>query len=330
MNAEPLLSIVSPVYRAERIVAELVRRIRIAVEPLTDDFEIVLVEDGSPDCSWDAVVAECRRDRRVKGVQLSRNFGQHAAITAALTHARGRYVVVMDCDLQDNPDYIPTLFSKARDGFDVVFARRKARRYGFWKNVTARVYYVLLRWLASIEYDPRIGTYSLITRKVVDAFLQFGDYRRGYLIVLSWLGFSRGYVDVEHDERHAGRSSYSARKLLVHALTIMLTYSEKPLHLSIYLGFVLSALSMVAVVWLTARYFTSNIGQMALGWTSLVVSHIFLSGLILMCLGVIGLYIGRIFEQVKHRPIFVVRSTHNLPGALDASVRDSLGAAHSV
>jgi polyisoprenyl-phosphate glycosyltransferase len=222
------------------------------------------------------------------------------------------------------------LFSKARDGFDVVFARRKARRYGFWKNVTARVYYVLLRWLASIEYDPRIGTYSLITRKVVDAFLQFGDYRRGYLIVLSWLGFSRGYVDVEHDERHAGRSSYSARKLLVHALTIMLTYSEKPLHLSIYLGFVLSALSMVAVVWLTARYFTSNIGQMALGWTSLVVSHIFLSGLILMCLGVIGLYIGRIFEQVKHRPIFVVRSTHNLPGALDASVRDSLGAAHSV
>src|SRR5687767_12477704 len=139
--SEPLLSVVSPVYRAELTVPELVRRIRIAVEPEIRDFEIVLVEDGSPDDSWGAIARECDRDHRVKGIRLSRNFGQHAAITAALAHARGRHVVVMDCDLQDDPAAIPALYRKALEGFDVVFARKRQRQFGFWKNLTARTYY---------------------------------------------------------------------------------------------------------------------------------------------------------------------------------------------
>src|SRR5687767_1157009 len=133
----PALSVVTPVYRAEAIVPELVRRICLAVEPITADFEVVLVEDGSPDASWSAIAAECRKDGRVKGVRLSRNFGQHAAITAALAYASGHHVVVMDCDLQDDPVYIPMLYRKAREGYDVVFALRRTRRFGFWKNVTA-------------------------------------------------------------------------------------------------------------------------------------------------------------------------------------------------
>jgi polyisoprenyl-phosphate glycosyltransferase len=311
----PLLSIATPVYKTESLVGTLVERIRAAARTVTEDFEILLVEDGSPDNSWAAIVRECDRDPRIRGVRLSRNFGQHPAITAALEHARGDFVVIMDCDLQDDPDYIPSLYDKCRQGFDVVFARRRVRRFGWWKNLSARVYYTIFRWLAGVAYDPNIGSYSIISRRVVDAFLLFGDYRRGYVIVLHWLGFSRGYVDVEHRERPDGRSSYSAWQLMVHALTLTLTYSEKPLHLSIYIGSVLSLLSFVFGGWFIVRYFNSNVGQLALGWTSLMISHLFLSGLILISLGVIGLYMGRIFEQVKHRPIYVVRETRNMPAS---------------
>jgi len=311
----PLLSIATPVYKTESLVGPLVERIRAAARTVTEDFEVLLVEDGSPDNSWAAFVRECDRDPRIRGVRLSRNFGQHPAITAALEHARGDFVVIMDCDLQDDPDYIPTLYDKCRQGFDVVFARRRVRRFGWWKNLSARIYYTIFRWLAGVAYDPNIGSYSIISRRVVDAFLLFGDYRRGYVIVLHWLGFSRGYVDVEHRERPDGRSSYSAWQLMVHALTLTLTYSEKPLHLSIYIGSVLSLLSFVFGGWFIVRYFNSNVGQLALGWTSLMISHLFLSGLILISLGVIGLYMGRIFEQVKHRPIYVVRETRNMPAS---------------
>jgi len=311
----PLLSIATPVYKAESLVGTLVERIRAAARTVTEDFEVLLVEDGSPDNSWAAIVRECERDPRIRGVRLSRNFGQHPAITAALEYARGDFVVIMDCDLQDDPDYIPSLYDKCRQGFDVVFARRRVRRFGWWKNLSARIYYTIFRWLAGVAYDPNIGSYSIISRKVVDAFLLFGDYRRGYVIVLHWLGFSRGYVDVEHRERPDGPSSYSAWQLMVHALTLTLTYSEKPLHLSIYIGSVLSLLSFVFGGWFIVRYFNSNVGQLALGWTSLMISHLFLSGLILISLGVIGLYMGRIFEQVKHRPIYVVREMRNMPAS---------------
>jgi dolichol-phosphate mannosyltransferase len=323
--SRPLLSVVSPVYGAAAIVPELVRRICRAVETLTHDFEIVLVEDGSPDGSWDAIALECGKDARVKGVRLSRNFGQHAAITAALAHASGAHVVVMDCDLQDDPSFIPALYAKAREGFDVVFARRRERRFSFWKNLTAHAFYVLFRWLSGVEYDPRIGAYSIISRQVVEAFLQFGDYRRGYVLVLSWLGFRHGYVDVEHAERHSGESSYSMWGLVRHALTIALTYSDKPLHFSIYLGLLLSLLSFAAGGLVVIWYFTSRVGQMALGWTSLIVSLFLMGGLILMSLGVLGLYLGRVFEQVKRRPIFLVRESENLttsPRGSNASTQE--------
>jgi polyisoprenyl-phosphate glycosyltransferase len=312
VSGEPLLSVVSPVYRAERTVPELVRRIRAALEPQFRDFEIVLVEDGSPDRSWEAIVAECARDQRVKGIRLSRNFGQHAAITGALAHACGRYVVVMDCDLQDDPADIPALYRKALAGYDVVFARKRLRRFGYWKNLTAQLYYHMFRWLSGVDYDPNVGAFSLISRPVVDAFLRFGDYRRGYVIVLDWLGFRRAYVDVEHHDRYEGESTYSPVKLLLHALNITLTYSEKPLYLSIWMGTGLSSVAFLVSVGLVVRYFTTNVGQMALGWTSLIVSLFFLTGLVLVSLGVLGLYIGRIFEQVKQRPIFVVGDSRNV------------------
>jgi dolichol-phosphate mannosyltransferase len=308
----PLLSIVAPVFRSDTIVPEFVRRACAGAAKVTDDFELLLVEDGSPDNSWSAIVHECDRDPRVKGLQLSRNFGQHPAITAGLAHARGEYIVVMDSDLQDDPVYIPELYRKALEGFDIVFARKRIRRFGLLRNLTTRLYYAIFRWLASVDYDQHIGAYSLITRRVVDAFLQFGDYRRGYVIVLGWLGFRRSHVDVEHRDRPVGRSSYSTWGLVAHAITIALAYSDKPLRMSIYFGLGLSTLSFLLGILLAIWYFTSNVGQLALGWTSIIITNLFLSGLLLTSLGVVGLYIGRIFEQVKQRPIFVVRETRNI------------------
>jgi len=311
-GAAPFLSVVAPVYRSDAIVPEFVRRTCAAAAKVTENFELLLVEDGSPDHSWSAIVHECDRNPRVKGVQLSRNFGQQPAITAGLAHARGQYVVVMDSDLQDDPDYIPDLYRKALEGFDIVFARKRIRRFGVLRNLTTRFYYTIFRWLASVDYDQHIGAYSLLTRRVVDAFLQFGDYRRGYVIVLGWLGFHRSHVDVEHRERPVGRSSYTTWGLVGHAITIAVAYSDKPLRMSIYFGLALSTLSFLLGIWLAIWYFTSNVGQLALGWTSIIISHLFLSGLMLTSLGVVGLYIGRIFEQVKQRPIFVVRETRNV------------------
>ena len=299
IGASPLLSIVAPVYLSDAIVPEFVRRTCDGAARVTADFELLLVEDGSPDNSWSAIVAECDRDPRVKGVQLSRNFGQQPAITAGLAHARGRYVVVMDSDLQDDPDYIPDLYRKSLEGFDIVFARKRIRKFGVLRNLSTRFFYTMFRWLASIEYDQHVGAYSIVTRRVVDAFLQFGDYRRGY-------------VNVEHRERPIGRSSYTTFALVSHAITLAVTYSDKPLRMSIYFGLVLSTLSFLLGIWLAARYFTSNVGQLALGWTSIIITNLFLSGLLLTSLGVVGLYIGRIFEQVKQRPIFVVRETRNV------------------
>jgi glycosyltransferase involved in cell wall biosynthesis len=308
----PLLSIVAPVFRSDVLVPEYVRRTCEGASKVTEDFELLLVDDGSPDNSWSAIAQECDREPRVKGLQLSRNFGQQPAITAGLAHARGRYVVVMDSDLQDDPVYIPDLYAKALEGFDIVFARRRIRRFGPIRNAATRLFFAVFRWLASVDYDQHIGAYSIITRPVVEAFLQFGDYRRGYVVVLNWLGFRRAHVEVEHRERPIGRSTYSTFALVHHAVTIAVTYSDKPLRVSIYFGLVLSALSFLLGIWLAINYFRSNVGQLALGWTSIIISHLFLSGLLLTSLGVVGLYIGRIFEQVKHRPVFVVRQTRNV------------------
>jgi dolichol-phosphate mannosyltransferase len=302
-----------------------VRQICDAVEPLVQAFEIVLVEDCSPDRSWEAIARECARDPRVKGIRLSRNFGQQAAITAGLAHARGRHVVVMDCDLQDDPLAIPLLYQKAAEGYEVVFARKRLRRFGFWRNLFSQAYFRLFTWLSGVPYDANIGAYSIIARPVVEAFLRFGDYRRGYVVVLEWLGFRRTYIEVEHHERFEGASTYSPRALLLHALNITLTYSEKPLYLSIWIGLGLSTVAFLVGAALIARYLTTDVGQMALGWTSLIVSLFFLTGLVQVSLGVLGLYIARIFEQVKQRPIFVVGDTRNV----EVVSRVDAGAAHA-
>ena len=299
----PLLSVVSPVFDAESIVQELVHRIRSAVAPL-GSFEIVLVDDRSRDQSWKSIVAMCEQFPEVRGVRLSRNFGQHAAIAAGLAAARGNYVVVMDCDLQDDPAYISELLGLAYGGADIVLTHRSMRRHSWFRNFGALAYGKIVSSLSDDAVkNLGQGSFSLLSRKVVDAYTQFGDVHAHYLGTIRYLGFDQTTLEVEHADRFDGSSSYTLRKLFRHAVDGIVSQSLRILHLSVSIGFGLFILSALGVVYLIASY----IARGALpGFTSLMVMILLTSGFILMSVGVVGVYLGRVFEQVKGRPRFVV------------------------
>lgn len=302
------ISIISPVYNAEEIVDELCAQIISAVEgcEAMSSYEIILVDDRSRDNSWLAIKSLSTQNDSIRGIRLSRNFGQHPAITAGLIHSHGDVVVVIDCDLQDNPAYISDMLAKIDAGFDFVLTRREKRNFGLWKNITASIYNGVLNYFSSgkLEYgDSRVGSFSMLSRKVVDAYNDMNDYHRHYLMILKWLGFSVGYIDVVHNKRYSGKSSYTLSRLLDHALVGITANSNKLLYISVILGFVIAFISVLAGFFLILSYFSS--GYMN-GWTSLIVSIFFSLGVILVSLGILGVYIGRVFDQVRSRPIYVV------------------------
>lgn len=311
-NIRPFISVVSPVYKAENIIDELVAQIVKAIESITNQFEIILVEDGSPDRAWERIVDNCKKDSRVKGIKLSRNFGQHYAITAGLENAQGEWVVVMDCDLQDDPSYIPQLLEKAKKGFDIVYTVKSKRKHSFFKSLFASFFTYIFNWLIdnnSWKNSTKIGSYSIISRKVVDAFKKYGDYRRHYLMVLRWLGFNFSFIEIEHKIRYEGKSSYSISKLINHAIDGITSQSDKLLRMTIILGFVLSTTSFFGVLYVIIRSF---IAPFQSGWASLVVLILFTSGLIITSIGISAIYIGKIFEQTKQRPLFIIDQKLNL------------------
>jgi glycosyltransferase involved in cell wall biosynthesis len=311
MAGNVLISVVSPVYKAEKIIPELVRRIGDEVSKITDRFEIVLVEDCGPDNSWARIEEEAAKDARVKGVKLSRNFGQHYAITAGLSYAQGDYVVVIDCDLQDNPKYIADLYQKALEGNDIVHTVKQSRKHSFFKNITAIIFNAIFNYLTEndVKSSKNVGAFSILSRKVVNAFLSIQDTHRHYLMVLKTLGFTKGYIDIDHEHRFEGRSSYSFGKLMKHAINGITSQSDKLLRLSISVGFIMFILSFVWALVIIIKYFTTGLLS---GYTSTIVVALLGTGLILMSIGITGIYIGKIFEQTKGRPLFIVDKSVNL------------------
>jgi polyisoprenyl-phosphate glycosyltransferase len=308
----PLLSIVSPVYQAEGIVDEFVRRVYQTLDSIADSYEIILVDDGSPDEGWRQIVINCSQHYFVKGIRLSRNFGQHIALTAGLQAASGEFVVVMDCDLQENPKYIPELLAKAREGFDIVLTRKRTRQHSFFKNITARMFYWIFNHLtdgAENRSNLQSGTLSLLSRKAADAFCRINDCHRHYLMVVRLLGFRSDYIDVEHDKRLEGKSSYTFSKLARHAIDGITSQSVRLLHFSVAFGFVLSFLSGLWAAYLFVQYFVHGAVP---GYTSIMMMLSLATGLILTSIGIVGTYIGKIFEQVKGRPLYFIDETVNL------------------
>jgi len=299
-----IISIVSPVYKAEKIIPELVKRIVEHVAPVSGQYEIILVEDGSPDKSWEQISEACKANSKVKGVRLSRNFGQHYAITAGIESAKGKYIVVMDCDLQDNPKYIPEMIAQCKAGNDIVYTSKVSRRHSGMKNLAAHIYFRLFNYLSENQTATGdIGAFSVISRKAADAFLSIRDYHRHYLMVLRLLGFSSTVITIEHDNRFEGKSTYTFRKLLAHAIDGITSQSDKLLRISINIGFGFFLISLLWAAVIIARYFV--VGSLP-GYTSTMVLMLLSTGLILMSVGVAGIYIGKIFEQVKGRPLYFI------------------------
>ena len=304
------ISVVIPVYRAEECLEELYRRLKDSLEPISRDFEILLVEDCGGDRSWQIIEDLARRDARVKGIQFSRNFGQHYGITAGLDHCDGDWVVVMDCDLQDRPEEIPRLYAKAREGFDVVLARRGKRADPALKRLGSWLFYRLFSWLAEVEYDGQSGNFCIVSRKVIASLRTMRERLRFFGGLLYWVGFPTAHVDVQHSERHAGKSTYTFAKLRRLALEIIIAHSDKPLRLSVRFGFVLSFCAFVYGVYIFLHALIY--GSPVTGWASLIVSFYFLGGIIIALLGVIGIYLGKTFDETKKRPLYVIRDTANV------------------
>lgn len=310
------ISVVIPVYRAEACLEELYRRLRTVLEPVSTDFEIVLVEDCGGDGSWQLIRDLARRDSRVKGIQFSRNFGQHYGITAGLDHCDGDWVVVMDCDLQDRPEEIPRLYAKAQEGFDVVFARRGKRSDPPLKRMASWLFYRLFSWLADIDYDGQSGNFCVVSRKVVANFRGMREQLRFFGALTHWMGFPTAYVDVQHDERYAGDSTYTFGKLWKLASSAVVAYSDKPLRMSIRLGFILASCAMLYGIYILLHALLY--GSAVTGWSSLIVSIYFIGGIIIGILGIIGIYLGKTFDESKKRPLYIIlNSTLDEPSGKD-------------
>ncbi|BDU74816.1 glycosyltransferase family 2 protein [Mesoterricola silvestris] len=299
------ISVVTPVYKAERILPELHRRLRLTLEAITPDFEIIMVNDHSPENDWAVIRDLAAADPRVKGLDLSRNFGQHFAITAGLDHAQGDWIVVMDCDLQDQPEEIAKLYAKAQEGYDAVFGRRHDRKDAFLKKAMSTAYYRIYGYLIDGSIDGRVANFSIISRQVAQSIGEMREHNRSYGLFANWVGFRTTAIDIDHAARYEGLTSYTSGRLIRLAIDSIVSQSNKPLRLFIRLGFFISLVSFAFIVYILYRHFF--VGIRIEGWASVMVSLWFISGLLFMNLGILGLYIGKTFDETKRRPLYVVR-----------------------
>jgi polyisoprenyl-phosphate glycosyltransferase len=310
MSNDIHISVVIPVYGCKTALIELYLRLKQTLITITEDFEIIMVNDASPDGAWETIVELANKDIRVKGINFSRNFGQHYAITAGLENSSGEWVVIMDCDLQDIPEEIPTLYNKALEGYDIVFGQRLIRFDNFLKKIFSKFFYKTLEYFTETKQDYSIGNFGIYRKKAVESVLSMGDKIRFFPPMIKWVGFKSISVPVKHAERSYGKTSYSFRKLFHLALNTILTFSDKPLRLTVKLGSFIVFSSIIFSIYNLILFFNGKILEP--GWTSIIISIWLLSGIIIFTLGIVGLYIGKIFENIKNRPIYIINEKVNL------------------
>lgn len=310
--ALPFFSVVIPVYKNRNCVDDLLKYLQEDLAVLDKSYEVLMVDDCCPENSWERIEAACRKDQRIKGIQLSRNFGQHAAITAGLSRAKGEWIVVMDADLQDHSREISRFVAKSREGYDVVLAQRKDKQMSAVKKMYSWIFYKVLGYFTGTKQDSSIGNFGLYNKKVVAAILELGDYIRFFPSMVRWVGFKLAVVEVAHEPRKAGKSSYTLSKLLRLGVNVILSFSDKPLLLTIGFGIVISCMGFLIALFNLYKYYTGQIK--VLGFISIVVSIWILAGIIISIIGMVGLYVGKIFDQTKNRPVFIVNQSLNDEG----------------
>jgi dolichol-phosphate mannosyltransferase len=303
-------AIVIPVHNGRPFLRELCARLTNAIEPISPCFSIILVDDRGNDNAWELITELGGSDRRIKGVQLSRNFGQHHALTAGIDYARANWYVIMDCDLQDAPEDIPRLYAKAREGFDMVVAinnregHEGARRFASW------LFYGVFNKMAGINLTFGVGNFRIFSDAVASGVRQLREQLRCLPASLSFLGFEVAELQTRHHPRNEGQSSYSLRKRMRLATDTILAHSELPLKVTASCGLVVAGLSLLAGFLIILR--TLIFGTAVTGWASLIVSVFIVGGIQIFCIGVVGIYVGKTFEEAKRRPLYFVRNTINL------------------
>lgn len=304
----PDISVVIPVFKAADCLKELYRRLIQSLEALDVSFEIIMIEDCGGDDSWEIIRELSTLDKRLKGFKLSRNFGQHNALTAGLAQASGSWIVIMDCDLQDKPEDISRLIEKTQEGYEVVIARSIVRRKSWFKHIAANIFYGLFSWLSGYRYEDGVRSFRIMSCKSVDVLKAMPEQMRSIGPLGIWIGFSSTFIDIQLEERHSGKSSYGIRRLLRLALQNIVAFSDKPLRISIIIGFAMAGCAFAYGLYTFISALLHNVGVP--GWTSLITSLYFIGGLILANLGVLGVYIGKTFEEAKGRPLYIIsRST---------------------
>ena len=299
-----MISIVSPVYRAEKILPILVSEINLVMERIGEDYEIILVDDRSPDNSWEVMKVLSSQNSKIKSIRLSRNFGQHSAIFAGLTKTKGDWVVVMDCDMQDQPKEIAKLYKKALEGYDIVLGQRENRKDKFLKKLSSKLFYKVFNYLSGGQFNNEIGNFGIYKKKVIDSILNINDYIKFFPLFINWVGFRNISIPIEHGEREEGKSSYSISRLLKLAFNVIISFSDKPLRLFINFGLGISILSFILGIYYLYLSITHKITQP--GFSSLILSIWFLSGIVISCIGIVGVYLGKTFDQAKNRPTFII------------------------
>lgn len=307
---KPIISVVVPVYNEEAVINESYSRLKVVLEGLNEPYELIFVNDGSRDATTAMIRGICNDDSTVRLIDFARNFGHQTAITAGMDYSTGDAIIVIDADLQDPPEVIPEMIAKWREGFDVVYGQR-AQRKGetLFKRFTSAAFYRVLNKLTDVEIPVDTGDFRLIDRKVCDALKQVKERNRYIRGIISWLGFRQTGVEFVREKRFAGETKYPLKKMLRFAFDAITSFSYKPLKLATYAGVTVSLTGFgYMMVVLYQKLFTTST---VTGWASMMAVNLFFNGVVLLMLGIIGEYIGRIYDEAKGRPLYVIREELN-------------------
>jgi polyisoprenyl-phosphate glycosyltransferase len=302
------LSIVVPTYQCTNCLSELTRRVDQTLTNRGFKFELIFVQDEHNPQSWQTISGLAQKYPFVRGFRLSRNFGQHMAITAGLRESRGELVVVMDCDLQDPPELIPQLMEKISEGHDIVLTRRKGKKHSLFKRLTAWGFNKVITSTSQTTLNQEYGSFSILTRPVVESFLMFSEKDRHYLFILDWVGFNKTSIEYDHQERFAGKGSYDFVRLLRHAVSGVFFQTTQFLNFIVYVGVVINFIGIIYGLLILRQYFTT--GLLA-GWASTNILILLVGGSTIFTIGTVGLYVGRIFDEIKKRPNYIIKDRIN-------------------
>ncbi|WP_299549486.1 glycosyltransferase family 2 protein [Seonamhaeicola sp.] len=303
------LSIVLPCHNEESNIPELIKELSLVLKPFAFTYEIIFVDDGSKDSTFKIINDISKSNKFVKGYALSRNFGHQIALLAGIENATGDVIITMDADLQHPPEIIPQLIEKYEDGYDIVNTRRKYdKKTTVFKKTSSKWFYILINKLSDIKIEPQSSDFRLMNREAVDAFLKMKEHNRFTRGLIRWIGFEQTIIDYETNERFSGQSSYSLKKMITLAIDGVTSMSSKPLRLSLYLGFIFFVSGLVYGTYVMFNYFS---GINITGWTSILISILIIGGIQLLILSIIGEYVAKIFNEVKSRPLYLIKAkTH--------------------